>query len=97
MSKKLYVGNIPYTTTEEDLTALFGSIGTVVEAKVIMDRDSGRSKGFAFVTMDKPEDADKAITDLNNKDVGGRAIKVNEAREKAPRSGGGGGRDYQRP
>ena len=90
--KKLYVGNIPFKMTEDELKALFAGFGNVEEAKIIMDRDSGRSKGFAFVSMTEVEAADKATTDLNGKEVGGRAIVVNEAREKKPRYDGGGPR-----
>jgi RNA recognition motif-containing protein len=96
MGKKLYVGNIPYTATEESLQEAFGAYGTVDSAKIIMDRDSGRSKGFAFVEMSSDEEAQTAISKLNGSDWGGRAMTVNEARPMAPRDnrggGGGGGR-----
>jgi cold-inducible RNA-binding protein len=84
--KKLYVGNIPYSMTEQQLSDLFVGFGAVEEAKVIIDRESGRSKGFAFVSMADPAAADKASADLNGKEVGGRKIVVNEAREKKPRT-----------
>ena len=79
MSKKIYVGNLPFRTTEEDLTGLFESIGAVESISIITDRETGRSKGFGFVAMGD-EDADKAIAALNGKDFNGRALTVNEAR-----------------
>ena len=79
MSKKVYVGNIPYQTTDEDLKQLFGQYGTVITVAIIKDRDTGRSKGFAFVEM---EDTAEAIKNLDGKDFNGRAIKVNEALER---------------
>jgi RNA recognition motif-containing protein len=94
MSKKIYVGNLSYQTTEGDLTNLFEQVGQVDSVNVITDRDTGRSKGFAFVEMGN-EDADKAITQLNGTEVDGRALTVNEARPREERSGnrgGGGGR-----
>ena len=91
MGKKLYVGNIPYSATEQVLTDTFGEYGTVESAKIIMDRDSGRSKGFAFVEMSSDEEAQAAISKLNGNDWEGRAMTVNEARPMAPREGGGGG------
>lgn len=91
MGKKLYVGNIPYTATEQVLLDTFGEFGTVESAKIIMDRDSGRSKGFAFVEMSSDEEAQAAISKLNGNDWQGRAMTVNEARPMAPREGGGGG------
>jgi cold-inducible RNA-binding protein len=92
MGKKLYVGNIPYSATEQSLTDAFAEYGTVESAKIIMDRDSGRSKGFAFVEMSSDEEAQTAISKLNGNDWDGRAMTVNEARPMAPREGGGGGR-----
>ncbi|MES0488911.1 MAG: RNA-binding protein [Leptospirales bacterium] len=89
---QLYVGNLDYGTTEQSLTDLFGQYGEVVSAKIIMDRDTGRSKGFGFVEMGAKNDAIKAISDLNGQEVSGRNIKVNEAQQK-PAGGGGGGRD----
>lgn len=95
--KKLYVGNIPFSMTEQELSDLFATFGAVEEAKIIMDRDTGRSKGFAFVSLTDVGAADKAIASLNGKDVGGRAIVVNEAREKSRTGGGGGDRSYGPP
>ena len=91
MSKKLYVGNLAFQTTSQDLQQLFAQAGTVESASVIEDRDTGQSKGFAFVEMSTDEEAAAAIEQFNGKEVGGRALKVNEARPKENRSGGGGG------
>ncbi len=91
MGKKLYVGNLPYSTNDETLSQLFTEFGTVESAQVIMDQYSGRSKGFGFVEMGNDEEAQKAIESMNEKDVEGRSIKVNEARPKTRRDGGGGG------
>ena len=88
MSKRIYVGNLSYQTTENDLTTLFEEVGQVETVNVIMDRDTGRSKGFAFVEMSN-EDADKAITQFNGTEVNGRALTVNEARPREDRSSGG--------
>jgi RNA recognition motif-containing protein len=88
MSKRIYVGNLSYQTTENDLTTLFEEVGQVETVNVIMDRDTGRSKGFAFVEMSS-EDADKAITQFNGTEVNGRALTVNEARPREDRSSGG--------
>lgn len=90
MGKKLYVGNLGYGVTSNDLEQLFSAHGTVKSAQVITDRDSGRSKGFAFVEMGTDQEALAAIAALNGKDVDGRSMKVNEARPQEPRSGGGG-------
>ena len=94
MSKNLYVGNLSYTVSNRDLESLFGPYGTVESANVIMDRDSGRSKGFGFVQMGTAEQAKAAIAALNGKDHDGRDLTVNEARPREERSGGsfGGGR-----
>jgi RNA recognition motif-containing protein len=94
MGKKLYVGNLAYTVTDSELQQIFGEHGTVVSAQVIMDRDTGRSKGFGFVEMSSDAEAQAAIDALNTKEVGGRALTVNEARPKPEggRGGGGGGR-----
>jgi len=89
MGKKLYVGNLGYGVTGEDLEKLFAAHGTVESAQVIMDRDSGRSKGFGFVEMSSAGEAQAAIAALNGKEVDGRALTVNEAK---PREGGGGRR-----
>ncbi|HEX7773754.1 MAG TPA: RNA-binding protein [Pyrinomonadaceae bacterium] len=90
MVKKLYVGNLAFQTTSHDLQELFGQAGTVESASVIEDRDTGQSKGFAFVEMSTEEEAAAAIEQFNGKEVAGRALKVNEARPKENRSGGGG-------
>jgi RNA recognition motif-containing protein len=91
MSKKLYVGNLAFQTTSSDLQQLFAQAGTVESASVIEDRDTGRSKGFAFVEMSTDEEAASAIDQFNGKELAGRMLKVNEARPREPRSGGGGG------
>ena len=94
MAKKLYVGNLPYTVNDEELQRLFEQAGSVSTASVIMDRYSGRSKGFGFVEMPNDGEAAKAIETLNGHDLGGRKLVVNEARpmeERRPRGGGGGG------
>ena len=91
MGKKLYVGNLSYSMTSSDLQALFTPHGTVESAEVIMDRDSGRSKGFGFVEMSSDQEAQAAINALNGKDNGGRALTVNEAKPRENRGGGGGG------
>jgi RNA recognition motif-containing protein len=93
MSKKIYVGNLSYQTTETDLTSLFEQAGQVDSVSIITDRDTGRSKGFAFVEMSN-EDADKAIAQFNGAEVNGRALTVNEARPREERSGGGGRGGY---
>lgn len=90
MGKKLYVGNLTYAITNADLEQLFGAHGTVESAQVIIERDTGRSKGFGFVEMASDAEAQAAIAALNGKDVEGRALTVNEARPKT--EGGGGGR-----
>ncbi len=92
MSNKLFVGNLSFNVTENDLQDAFAAFGTVTEANLMMDRMSNRSRGFGFVTMSSDEEAQKAIAGLNGKDLGGRAIKVNVARPRQERSGGGGGR-----
>jgi RNA recognition motif-containing protein len=96
MSKKLYVGNLDYATTEHTISGLFGEIGQVVSVNLITDRMTGRSKGFAFVEMAESNAAREAINQLNGKNVDGRAIKVDEARPRrqqdSPWGGGGGGR-----
>lgn len=90
MGKKLYVGNLPYSVTSSTLEQLFGEHGTVQSAQVIMDRDSGRSKGFGFVEMGSDQEAQSAISAMNGKEVDGRALTVNEARPKEEGGGGGG-------
>ncbi|MFY9457474.1 MAG: RNA-binding protein [Candidatus Spechtbacterales bacterium] len=91
MAKKLYVGGLSYDTTENTLKETFSGAGTVESAVVIMDRMSGRSKGFGFVEMSSDEEAQKAIEMFNGKEIDGRSITVNEARPMEPRTGGGGG------
>lgn len=85
MNSKLYVGNLPYSVTGDTLGAHFGQAGTVVDAVVITEQHSGRSKGFGFVEMSSPEEAKKAIEMFNGKDFEGRDLVVNEARPKEPR------------
>jgi cold-inducible RNA-binding protein len=92
MNNKLFVGNLSFNTTENDLQDAFAAHGTVSEVNLMMDRPTGRSRGFAFVTMATPEEAQKAIDALNGKSVDGRALTVNIARPREERSGGGGGR-----
>jgi RNA recognition motif-containing protein len=91
MSSKLYVGNLDFKVTENDLHDAFAACGTVEEANLMMDRATGRPRGFGFVTMSSPEEAQKAIDALNGKELGGRALTVNLARPREERSGGGGG------
>ena len=91
MATKLYVGNLSFRTTSEDLREAFASVGTVESATVIEDRDTGRSRGFGFVEMGTPEEAAAAIEQFNGKDLGGRNLTVNEAKPRADRGGGGGG------
>ena len=89
MGKKLYVGNLPFSVTDDELRDHFAQAGTVSSAQVIMDRFSGRSKGFGFVEMSTDEEASKAINQFNGQDLAGRAITVSEARPKESREGGG--------
>jgi RNA recognition motif-containing protein len=93
MSNKLFVGNLSFNTTENDLQEAFGAHGTVMEANLMMDRMSGRSRGFAFVTMSTPEEAQKVIEAMHGASLDNRALTVNVARpkEERPRTGGGGG------
>jgi len=91
MSNKLFVGNLSFNTTENDLQDAFAAFGTVTETNLMMDRATNRPRGFAFVTMATAEEAQKAIAGLNGKDFGGRAITVNVARPREERPGGGGG------
>ncbi len=81
----IYVGNLSYEATEEELQQTFAEFGSVVSANIIKDRDSGRSKGFAFIEMENQEDGEKAIQELDGKEVGGRSLKVNQARPKTER------------
>ncbi|HEX4263260.1 MAG TPA: RNA-binding protein [Verrucomicrobiae bacterium] len=91
MSSKLFVGNLSFNTTENDLQDAFAAHGTVVETNLMMDRTTGRPRGFGFVTMGSPEEAQKAIEALNGKDLDGRALTVNVAKPREERPGGGGG------
>lgn len=91
MSKRLYVGNLPYSVSSSDLQSLFSAHGEVQSAEVISDRMTGRSKGFGFVEMSNDEEAEAAITALNGQDHGGRALTVNEARPREQREGFRGG------
>ena len=101
MARKLYVGNLPFQTEEQDLRDLFASAGTVDSINVIRDQATGQARGFAFVEMSSDEDAQNAIASLNNYQLGGRALTVNEARPKPQRSagfgGGGNGRRRSEP
>jgi RNA recognition motif-containing protein len=92
VGKKLYVGNLSYSMTDDALSEAFSKCGQVESARVITDRDSGRSKGFGFVEMASDADATKAIEQMNGQMLDGRALNVSEARPQAPREGGGGGR-----
>lgn len=100
MSMKLYVGNLSFQTSSQELEELFAGIGTVESATVVEDRETGRSRGFGFVEMGSQEDGQKAIAELNGTEVGGREIKVNEAKPREDRGrgayggGGGGGGGY---
>lgn len=91
MGKKIYVGNLPFTATNESLSEVFGAFGSVDSSKIITDRDTGRSKGFGFVEMSDSSAADQAIEKLNGSDLGGRSLTVNEARPMEKREGGFGG------
>src|SRR5882724_5781346 len=92
MSTKLYIGNLAFQTTSQELQELFAQAGTVESASVVEDRMTGRSRGFAFVEMSTKEEANAAIEQFNGKELGGRALKVNEAKPRENRAGGGGGR-----
>jgi RNA recognition motif-containing protein len=96
MSSKLFVGNLSFDTTENDLNDAFAAHGTVTETNLMMDRTTGRPRGFGFITMSSPEEAQKAISALNGSQLGGRALTVNVAkpREERPAGGGGGRREY---
>ena len=96
MANKLFVGSLAFSATDDDLSQFFAQAGTVVSAKVIMDRDSGRSKGFGFVEMSSDDEAKKAIEMLDGKELSGRAVNVSEARprEERPRGDFGGGNRY---
>jgi RNA recognition motif-containing protein len=88
---KLYVGNLSFNTTNQDLNELFGTVGTVESSNIIEDRETGRSRGFGFVEMSSQADGEKAIAELNGKEVDGRELKVNEAKPQTDRNRGGGG------
>ena len=90
MGKKIYVGNLPYTTDDSELESTFSQFGQVDSARVITDRETGRSKGFGFVEMNSDDEATQAIEKLNGTQLGGRQITVSEARPQQPRQGGGG-------
>jgi RNA recognition motif-containing protein len=92
MGKKLFVGNLPFSATDQVLNEAFAQVGTVESAKVITDRETGRSKGFGFVEMSSDAEAAEAISRFNGAELDGRAMTVNEAKPMEPRSGGGGGR-----
>jgi RNA recognition motif-containing protein len=89
MAKNIYVGNLPFSTTDDELNDLFAPYGSVKAARVIKDRITERSRGFGFVEMDNDEEADKAIAEVNGKDLDGRPLKVSEARPREDRRGGG--------
>jgi cold-inducible RNA-binding protein len=93
-NNKLFVGNLSFDTTENDLQDTFAAHGTVVEANLMMDRATGRARGFGFVTMSTPEEAQNAITALNGASINGRALTVNVAKPREERAGGGGRREY---
>ena len=88
---KLYVGNLSFNTTNQDLNQLFGQVGTVVSSNVIEDRETGRSRGFGFVEMSSKEEGENAIAQFDGKEIDGRTLKVNEAKPQERRSNGGGG------
>ena len=92
MSMKLYVGNLSFQTSNEELQALFAQAGTVESASIVEDRDTGRSRGFGFVEMSSKEEGEAAIAQFNGKEVNGRSLTVNEAKPRENRGGGGGGR-----
>lgn len=92
--KNLYVGNLPHSTTEAELRNLFQAHGEVEKVSMVTDRETGRSRGFAFVEMTNAGEAEKAIAALNGTELGGRALKINEAKPKSDRPGGGGGRGF---
>ena len=91
MGKKIYVGNLNYETKEDDLQTIFAEYGNIVSVKIITDAYSGRSKGFGFIEMESEDEAQKAISELNGTEIGGRTLKVSEALDNRERGGGGGG------
>ena len=96
MGSKLYVGGLPYSATQDELTELFSAHGTVASANIISDKFTGQSRGFGFVEMSSEDEAKAAIEALNSTEFGGRTLTVNEARPQAPRTGGGGGGGFGR-
>jgi len=96
MSKRLFIGNLSFDTNELELRDLFTQNGTVVDLKVVTDRETGRSRGFAFVEMSSQDEANTAISELNGREFGGRTIKVNEAEERGARAGSGSGSGQRR-
>ena len=90
MGSKIYVGGLPYSTTEQELSGLFATHGTVTSSRIITDKFTGQSRGFGFVEMSSDSEAQAAITALNGTELGGRTLTVNEARPQEPRTGGGG-------
>ena len=95
--KKIFVGNLDFGATEESIRTLFEPYGAIERVSLVTDRDTGRSRGFAFVEMTDSGEADRAIAGLNGTNLGGRALNVNEARAKEDRGGGGGGRERRAP
>ena len=93
-NNKLFVGNLSFNTTENDLQSAFAAHGNVVEAKLVTDRDTGRARGFGFVTMSTPEEAQNAITAMNGASIDGRSLTVNVAKPREERTGGGGRREF---
>jgi RNA recognition motif-containing protein len=91
MGRRIYVGNLPWSTDSQELSDMFSEFGGVRNAEVISDRETGRSRGFGFVEMENDQGTDAAIAGMNGKDIGGRALTVNEARERSPRPAGAGG------
>ena len=91
MSVKLYVGNLSFNTSNQDLSDLFGSVGSVTSCNIIEDRETGRSRGFGFVEMSSVSEGENAIAQLNGKEIDGRELKVNQAKPQEPRNGGGRG------
>ena len=91
MNNRLYVGNLSFDTTEDRIQAAFAEFGEVVEVELMLDRETGRSRGFAFVTMGTPDDAQKALSSMNGTSLDGRSLRVDQAEERRPRDGGGGG------
>ena len=91
MNTRLYVGNLAFHTTEDALQRAFAEFGEVQEATLVLDRETGRSRGFGFVSMVNAEDAQRAINEMNGTELDGRALRVNEAEDRRPRGGGGGG------